>query len=218
MRRSSSDSRADALVRAVLRVVALTCAALILLPAHAAAEWHLAPSVGATFHGNTSFIDQEGGSAKTHIQFGGSVALVGPGVLGVEAITVFTPAFFRGESPSKLKDGRTFALMGNAVFTLPKRWTEYSLRPFVSGGLGLMRASLLDAPPLPPGGPLLPVESNIAGYNVGGGAVGFLSQRTGVRFDFRYYSSLHRPDQGPVAFGPVHLSYFTASIGFVLRR
>ena len=119
---------------------------------------------------------------------------------------------------SKLKYGRTFALMGNAVFTLPKRWTEYSLRPFVSGGLGLMRASLLDAPPLPTSGPLLPVESNIAGYNVGGGAVGFLSQRTGVRFDFRYYSSLHRPDQGPVAFGPVHLSYFTASIGFVLRR
>ena len=61
----------------MLRLVALTCAALVLLPDRAAAEWHIAPSFGATFHGNTSFIDQEGGSAKTHIQFGGSVALVG---------------------------------------------------------------------------------------------------------------------------------------------
>jgi hypothetical protein len=95
---------------------------------------------------------------------------------------------------------------------VPKRWTEYSLRPFVSGGFGWLRASQVDI------SGTLPVESNLGGYNIGAGAVGFLSQRTGLRFDLRYYSSLNRPDQGPVAFGPVHLSYLTASIGVVLRR
>jgi hypothetical protein len=205
-------------VGGLLRLVALSCLAVSVPAVAAAAEWHLTPSAGGTFHGNTSVVDLEGGASKVHLQIGGSAGLVSSGVVGVEAIGVFTPAFFRGQSPSKLKYGRTFALMGNAVFTLPRRWTEYSLRPFVSGGLGLMRASLLDNPPLLTSGSLLPVKSNFAGYNVGGGAVGFLSARTGVRFDLRYYSSLHRPDQGPVAFGRVHLSYLTASIGIVLRR
>lgn len=217
MRRCFSDWRADALVRGLL-LVALTGATLSVPAAAVAADWYLTPAVGATFHGNTSVVDLEGGAAKIHLQVGGSAGLVTSGVVGVEAVTVFTPAFFRGQSPSKLKYGRTFALMGNAVFTLPRRWTEYSLRPFVSGGLGVMRASLLDNPPLINTGALLPVKSNFAGYNVGGGAVGFLSARTGVRFDLRYYSSLHRPDQGPVAFGRVHLSYLTASVGIVLRR
>jgi hypothetical protein len=203
----------------MFRLIALTCATLSMPAGALAAEWHLAPAVGATFLGNTSFVDLEGGAAKVHLQLGGSAGLVSSGVVGIEAVTVFTPSFFRGQSPSKLKYGRTFALMGNAVFTLPRRWTEYSLRPFVSGGLGLMGAATLDTPPSPTTTPaLLPVKSNFAGYNVGGGAVGFLSARTGVRFDLRYYSSLHRPDQGPVALGRIHLSYLTGSIGIVLRR
>jgi hypothetical protein len=203
----------------MFRLIALTCATLWMPAGALAAEWHLAPAVGGTFLGKTSFVDLEGGAEKVHLQIGGSAGLVSSGVVGVEAVTVFTPSFFRGQSPSKLKYGRTFALMGNAVFTLPRRWTEYSLRPFVSGGLGLMAAATLDTPPSPTTtAALLPVKSNFAGYNVGGGAVGFLSARTGVRFDLRYYSSLHRPDQGPVALGPVHLSYLTASIGIVLRR
>ncbi len=146
-------------------------------------------------------------------------------MLGVEAVTVFAPSFFRGDGPQgsalsptplpdwvKLRHGRTFALMGNAVVTLPKRWTEYSLRPFVSGGFGVMSSSLLDA------SGLLPIKSDLPGYNVGVGAVGFLSERVGLRFDVRSYRSLHRPYQGPVSFGPVKMSYLTASIGLVFRR
>jgi len=85
--------------------------------------------------------------------------------------------------------------MGNAVLTLPRRWTEYGLRPVVSGGLGVMHVSVLDT------GGVFPVSSNLAGFNVGGGAVGFLTKRTGLRFDARYFSSLHRTDQGSIAFG-----------------
>ena len=64
------------------------------------------------------------------------------------------------------------------------------------------------------------VRSNLAGFNVGGGAVAFLTARTGVRFDFRYYSSLQRVEQegSAVSFGRVHLSYMTVSVGVVLRR
>ena len=36
---------------------------------------------------------------------------------------------------------RTVAAMANAVLTTPRRWTEYSFRPFVSAGLGVLHAS-----------------------------------------------------------------------------
>jgi hypothetical protein len=198
----------------MLRVLALCCAVVMGVPAAAAAEWHFTPMVGYTFRGDTSLVDPQLAAGKSHLQIGGAVTLVGSGLLGVEAITVFTPSFFRNKANPEilLEHGRSFALMGNVVLTAPKRWTEYSLRPFVSGGFGLLHASQLDV------SGVQPVESNLGGYNVGVGAVGFLSQRTGLRFDLRYYSSLNRPDQGPIAFGPVHLSYMTASIGVVLRR
>ncbi|MDQ3213534.1 MAG: hypothetical protein M3Q85_12720 [Acidobacteriota bacterium] len=198
----------------MLRVLALCCAAALGISAPASAEWHFTPMAGASFLGNTTLLDPEIATGKVHVQVGGAATLVGSGVFGVEGITVFIPSFFRGEPPPAplLKHGRSVALMGNAVLTAPRRWTEYGLRPFVSGGFGLMRASQLDI------AGLLPVTSNFAGYNVGIGAVGFLSQRRGLRFDLRYYSSLNRPDQGPVALGRVHLSYMTASVGLILRR
>ena len=41
---------------------------------------------------------------------------------------------------------------------------------------------------------VLPVEAKLLGYNVGGGAVGFLTERTGLRFDLRYFSNLKPTD------------------------
>ncbi len=200
----------------MLRVLALGCVVSLGVPAPASAEWHLTPMAGASFLGNTTLLDPEMGSGKLHLQVGGAATLVGSGVFGVEGIGVFIPAFFRGTPvplTAPLEHARSFALMGNVVVTAPQRWTEYSLRPFVSGGLGLMSASHAR------NDDLLPVKANLAGYNVGGGAVGFLSARTGLRFDVRYYRSLNRPDEGPpMSIGPVQLSYFTASVGFVLRR
>jgi hypothetical protein len=210
----------------VLRTLALCCACLAAAPRSAAAEWHFTPMVGLTFRGNTSLVDNEFATDKLHKHFGGAVSRLGEGVLGVEGVFVSTPGFFRGDGrcpeaitvcPSVdrvklVETSRSFALMGNGVLTVPRRWTEYSLRPFVSGGLGLMHASESD----PLG--FFSVRSNLAGFNIGGGAVGFLSARTGVRFDLRYYSTLHRVEQGPVSIGRVHLSYMTASVGVVIRR
>ncbi len=102
--------------------------------------------------------------------------------------------------------------MGNVVLTAPRRWTEYHLRPFVSGGLGLMHVSAADEP-----AELLAASKSAAAFNVGGGAIGFLSQRVGLRFEMRYYANLHRTDEGPIAVAPLHVRYFTGSIGIVFR-
>jgi hypothetical protein len=194
-----------------VRALALCCALVVMAPAIAAAEWQFTPMVGWTFAGNTSLLF-EAASRRTHKHVGGAVSLLGPGLFGVEALTIYTPGFFQPDTLNLVRSSRTFTLMGNGVVTVPRRWTEYSLRPFVSGGFGLMHTSVLDV------SGLFPVRSNLGGFNVGGGATGFLSKRTGVRFDLRYFSSLHRTEQDQVAFGRTHLSYMTGSIGLVLRR
>jgi hypothetical protein len=103
--------------------------------------------------------------------------------------------------------------MGNVVLTAPQKWTEYFLRPFVSGGLGLMRVSKGDTVGI------FPTTLNLAGYNIGGGAVGFLTRNTGVRFDLRYYSTIKGTDHGPITLNDplVRVRYMTLSVGLVIR-
>jgi len=193
----------------MLRAIACCCALLALTARPAAAEWHMTPMIGFTFAGDTNFIDLEKGRSKVHHEFGGAVTLLGGGLFGAEAIIVYTPGFFQS-GQGLVNSSNTLALMGNAVLTAPRRWTEYGLRPYVSGGLGMMRVSVTEE--------LLPLSANLAGFNVGGGAVGFLTQRVGLRFDLRYFANLHRVDQGAIALGDVRLHYFAGSVGVVFRR
>ena len=187
----------------------------------ASAEWHLTPMIGLTFAGKTTLFDPQVATGKRHANFGGAATLLGAGVLGAEAIVVVTPGFFETDRTPldtdvarvEFSSTRTMAVMGNLVVTTPRRLTEYSLRPFVSGGFGLLRTSKTEERDI------LSLHANFAGFNVGGGAIGFLSQRTGVRFDLRYYGTVHDTDHGPgVSVGAVHLRYFTASVGLVIRR
>jgi hypothetical protein len=191
------------------RVLAACCLCLLALPCTAAAEWHITPMIGVTRPIKTNIVNA---TPDSHPNFGGGVSLLGAGVLGIEGLVVVTPGVFQSAVGDFIESSRTIALVGNVVVTTPRRWSEYNLRPFVSGGVGLLNASQTDK------SKLFSVNSNVTGLNIGGGAIGFFSKSTGIRFDVRYYSSLHRSDQGAVAFGRVHLSYLTASVGLVIRR
>ena len=64
-----------------------------------------------------------------------------------------------------------------------------------------------------------PDTGNIPAFNIGGGAIGFLSKRTGLRFDLRYYNNLTQSEEScPIAFGRCHLRHMTLSAGVVIRR
>jgi hypothetical protein len=180
-------------------------------PAPAAAEWQITPMIGITFAGKTTLQDFENATGNVHPAFGIAGTYLTSGIFGIEGIGVLTPGFFEGKGDIVQKSRATI-LMGNAVVTVPRRWAEYSLRPFLSAGIGLMRSSQDDQLGL------LPVSSNVAGFNIGGGAVGYFSKASGVRFDVRYYSNLHGVDQGANAIGDVHLRYMTATVGFVIRK
>ncbi len=179
--------------------------------------------LGVTFHGNTSIIDIQNATHLPHKEFGAAVTVLTKGLFGVEGVVSFTPGFFHADRPKRDGEplptaglvGRSYALaiMGNVVVAAPRRYTEYFLRPFVSAGAGLLRASVTDTVGLGS-----TASRARAGFNVGGGAIGFLTQHTGVRVDLRYYSNVHSTaPRGATVGGPLHLRYLVLSVGLVFR-
>jgi len=192
---------------------ALLCA-LALLVGHAApaqADWQFAPFFGYSFKGETTLFTPEAlGDLKVRWTVGGTVTLLGRGPFGVEGTVLLVPRFFEAGNLGAVTSSRTYAVMGNVVLAAPQGWNEYGLRPYVSGGLGLMHATQRTT------ASVFSLNQNLLGYNVGGGATGFISDHTGLRFDLRYYSSLSRTED-TVALGPVRLRYWTGTIGVVLK-
>jgi len=214
----------------MLKVVAACCLCIVVSPRAAFAEWHFTPFIGLTFKGNTTIIDPELATGDKHAAFGGTVTRLNSGIFGAEGIFAIIPGFFQGKpgrtdsagSPIQsgvIESSRVTTLMGNIVLTAPRKYTEYFLRPFVSGGFGLLRVAKTDVTP-PNAEEVFPLEANFAGFNIGGGVIGFFSQNTGVRFDVRYFSTLHETERdAPITFGdPIHLRYMTLSVGVVIRR
>ena len=200
-----------------LRSLAAGVLFALTFPSVAAAEWHFVPNIGWTFQADTSFLDLDQGTSKVHWTFGGTVTLVGSGILGVEGMINWTPGFFTNEDlaePARnVSKSHALALMGNAVLTTPRNWTEYGLRPFLSGGFGMLGFSRTEV------NNVFPDERNFPAFNIGGGAIGFLSKRTGVRFDLRYYSNLGEPTAASEScIGTCHLRYMTFTAGVVIRR
>jgi hypothetical protein len=196
---------------AISRALAICTLFVLTFPQVVAAEWHFTPNVGVTFSGQTSLgADTDLAAGKAHRTFGGSVSLFGAGIVGAEGLLTWTPGFLTGDL-NLVRKSRSIAFMGNAILTAPRRWTEYNLRPFVSGGVGVLRASKTEFREV------FPLNRDMPGFNVGGGAIGFFSKRTGVRFDFRYYSTFKRYNDLTAPDGPIHVHYTTASIGLVIR-
>jgi hypothetical protein len=204
---------------------ALVLAALLIAaaPAPASAEWQFTPFIGYTFKGSTTLVDFELGSEETHWNFGGSVMLIGDGLFGIEGYYVRTPGFFESERSTCnvplatcITSSRSYALMGNFVVATPRRWNRYGLRPFVSAGLGLLHASRSASRDV------IPINDlDMLGMNVGGGAVGLVTERVGVRFDLRYFRNIDAPDwttvSPPISIGPIRLHYWTTAIGVVIK-
>jgi hypothetical protein len=212
------------------QTLALCCLCLLLAARPArGGEWHFTPSLGVTFAGSTTLNDLQLGTGRKHLNFGGFVSRFGDGVIGVEGAFIYTRHFFEFDGPRDpaapapvpIAKSYSLSVTGNVVLTTPKRWTEYFLRPYVSGGFGVIRAVSLDQPSQAGSESLLPVRATMPGFTIGGGVIGFFSQGTGVRFDLRYHGGLRRdPGSNPLnGFSQeLHFRYMTAEIGLVIRR
>ncbi len=191
----------------------LVLALLLAAPAPAHAQDVLViPYLGFTFKGGSAlFADLERGSGETASALGASVALVGAGILGLEADIGYLPGFFeRGKRQIVVPGSSVTSLTGSVMLTLPLGITRESLRPYVVAGGGLMRAEARDIIST------FPIRSTMPAVALGGGAVGFLSNSVGVRFDLRYVRSLGQGDDPIAGTGP-RIRFWRGSVGLVLR-
>jgi hypothetical protein len=192
---------------------ALVLVAGLIQPRTASADWHIAPFIGLVFGGDTNLIDLEGAAGEKRVMYGAQGTWLGDGWLGAEVDFGYLPGSFESDNTPRLVNrSRVLTLMGNVVLAAPRGLTRESLRPYVSGGLGLIRPSADDFLQQ------FPIDSNLLGMNIGGGATGFLTARTGLRWDLRRFRTVKGTDEeGMFTPGSTRLSFWRATMGVVIR-
>ena len=193
-------------MRATLAMLLLAFVA----PSQASAEWQLRPFVGATFGGSTTLFDLDQAAGESKFTVGANAVLLGE-FLGVEADLGHTPGFFERKTQHLIVGSRVTTLTGNVVLALPKRLAQYSLRPYVVGGAGIMYARSEDVTDV------LTVSRTLAALDVGGGVTGFFTNRVGVSWDVRYFRSMGAGSNTGLSFGNEQLSFWRAMMAGVIR-
>ena len=172
-------------VRKLLMISAL---ALVLLPASANAQsgWFFSPFIGGNFGGNADFGDfpDDDDAVERRMDFGATLGW-NPSVVGFEFDLGYSPNFFQdtaGDANFEFGDNNVTTIMGNVLLSAPP---GSGVRPYASGGLGLIRASVQSATGL-----FNDLSTNDLGINIGGGLNANFNDNVGIRGDLRYFRSL----------------------------
>jgi opacity protein-like surface antigen len=172
-------------LRKLLMISALS---LMLLPASAQAQsgWFFSPFIGGNFGGNADFGDfpDDDDAVERRMDFGATLGW-NPSVVGFEFDLGYSPNFFQdtaGDFNFEFGDNNVTTLMGNVLLSAPP---GSGVRPYASGGLGLIRASVQSATGL-----FNDLSTNDLGVNIGGGLNANFNDNIGLRGDLRYFRSL----------------------------
>ena len=191
----------------------LALALFLTAPAPAAAEWQVRPFIGFTFGGATTFVDFEKAIGTKNVVIGASGGWLGE-ILGFEADFGRAPGFFQTDGLPEI-DLRTSAvttLTCNVVIALPARMAGYGLRPYFSGGAGLMHIDTVTQ------FQAFDVHRTLPTLSLGGGVTGFLSNRVGLNWDVRRLNTLR--GEGETlgnSLGREQLSFWRATMAVALR-
>lgn len=177
-------------------------------PAHA--DLFVTPFAAVKFAGDSRIIDVDSGASNARFTLGGMAGFLGDGIFGVEGDLTYVPRFFERSAGTLVARSHVITVMGNVIVAVPLSVSGYSLRPFISGGAGLMHINIDDALEI------LPVDTNLFGVNLGGGAVGPLTNMLDVRFELRWFKSVTSGNERPLLPGTV-LSFWRAGIGLTIR-
>lgn len=188
-------------------------------PASASADWLFTPFIGGNWGGSATFSDDLGDfedEFERRVNFGASLAWMGGGIAGFEIDFGYSPNFFQnttGPGNFEFGDNNVTTLMANIVIGAPAGGqTGRGVRPYASGGVGLIKSRISDAEDL------FNVSSTDWGFNVGAGVAGFFSDNVGLRGDIRYFRSLQ--DNEPDNEFDVALSdfkFWRGTVGLVFR-
>lgn len=184
------------------------------LPAPAAADIFVSPFLGVKFKGATNELDFDlnNGSRDTKMAIGISGVVIADAGYGLELELAHQPRFFerKGDASLVTRSGVT-TLGGNLMLALPISITRESLRPYAVAGLGWMHASANDLIAFSP------ISNDFLGLTLGVGAVGFVSDVVGLRFDLRYIKSVSSADTSNVSQERARLRFWRATAGVVFR-
>jgi opacity protein-like surface antigen len=154
-----------------MRKVAILGAMLLLLPpASARADVMFTPFIGAVFSGD---------APDTRLTYGAALSFTGAGILGVEIDFGYTSDFFR--DVQFVERSNVATLMGNLILSAPLDRVGVGIRPYVSGGAGLLRTRVRDEDEF------FDVDDDSWGYNAGAGLTSFVTANVGLRADVRYF-------------------------------
>jgi len=206
-----------------LRKFAITSALALMVfagaPAKASADWLFTPFFGINWGGTAEFTDFGGDfedEFEQKMNFGASLSWMGAGAFGFEVDFGYSPNFFQnttGDDNFEFGDSNVTTLMANLKVGVPfGGQTGGGIRPYASGGLGLIKSRIDDPDDL------FELNSTDWGFNVGGGVTGFFSDNFGLQGDVRYFRSLqdNEPDdEFDLALGS--LNFWRGTVGLVFR-
>jgi outer membrane protein with beta-barrel domain len=184
-------------------VVTVVSIAVNVHTAHA--QGFVAPSLGVTL---------ANASGEGRADFGAAFGWVAPREpIGVELDVVYAPSFFGGSGTYGANSVTT--VMGNVIIAGGTggrygfgRRRAMSVRPYASGGVGVMHEVVTTAIPGER------VANNDLGLNLGAGVMALPRRSIGLRGDVRYFRNLVNDPSASVDFGAFH--FWRASIGLVL--
>jgi len=197
-------------VTRLFRVAVLICTGIAASSRPARADILVTPFVGKTFAAQTTLQTAEGVDTQKWI-FGGAAGWLGAGVLGAEIDFGYARRFFESGLGLNVAGSNATTLTGNALLTLPVSVTRESLRPYFTGGMGLLHAGAEDL--------VLAnaIDRNLLAVSAGGGAIGFLNARAGIRFDVRRIWSTSRGVDTATGASEPRLGFWRATVGVALR-
>ena len=191
-------------------LVAAAAAAVVLLPAPARADAYVSPWAAVQFGGKIVDVGNLGRDIdRGRAGLGVTAGAMGAGIFGAEFDFGYSPSFFGTDND--FGNNTVISVMGNIIIGIPIGGASGgSVRPFVSGGAGLLRSQI-------DGDGLFNVSSstNQAGWNIGGGVMGFFNDHFGLRGEVRYLRAFDNFTFGNVNLGT--LNFTRLSIGAVFR-
>lgn len=187
---------------------------LLLSPvAPASADIFVSPFLGVKFNGGTNELDfnNDVGARDTKMAVGLSGVVMMDKGLGFELEIAHQPRFFERTVNNLVTRSGVTTISGNVMLAAPISITRESLRPYIVGGLGWMHASANN------GIGFLEFNNDFLGLSLGVGAVGFIGDVTGLRFDLRYLKSISSNDVSDVSRESARVSFWRATVGVVFR-
>jgi hypothetical protein len=192
------------------RLLVLAGGLLLLCGRADAADRQIRGFAGATFGGTTPFVDLEDAAGKLHPTIGASAVFLGE-LFGVDVDVSDVPGFMEADDKHLVLHSRVTTLCGNVVLAAPHRLTEYSLRPYFVAGGGLMRARRITSLSVSD------VSAVYPAFDLGVGAVAFVTPFTGVAWDVRRFQSFNDSAERSSGFDGEHLTFWRATMAVVIR-